>query len=124
VTYDEEDSGPLAMSVWDVRVPEEETVRPEPYFPGSHRDTTDAPEKRLMLAVLLDAVVQLRNSGSASITEVESWIRDGDASDEPFSFTNVCAVLDIESSYLRRGLLALRDRPTGRARRIRHIRVA
>ena len=111
------------MSAWDVRVPEE-TARPEPYFPGSHRDTTDAPEKRLMLAILLDAVVQLRNSGSAGITEVESWIRDRDASDEPFSFTNVCAVLDIESSYLRRGLLALRDRPTGRSRRIRHIRVA
>ena len=123
MTYDEEDSGAPAGSVWDVRVPEE-TARPEPYFPGSHRDTTDAPEKRLMLAILLDAVVQLRNSGSADITEIESWIRDQDASDEPFSFTNVCAVLDIESSYLRRGLLALRDRPTGRSRRIRHIRVA
>src|SRR5437879_12117725 len=47
----------------------------------------------------------------------------GSRSSRPFSFTNVCAVLDIESSYLRRVLLALPHRPTGRDKHIRHTRV-
>jgi len=41
--------------------------------------------------------ISRRNSGSAVIVEVESWIRDRDRSDEPFSVTNVCEVLDMES---------------------------
>ena len=44
----------------------------------------------------------------------------------PFPFTNVCEVLDIESSYLRRDVVAWRDRPAhpGCSRRVRHLRVA
>jgi hypothetical protein len=124
VTYDEEDSGSSARDGWDVPVPAE-TARPEPYFRGSRRDTTDAPEKRLMLAVLVNAIIQLQSTDSASIIEVEHWIQDRDGGDEPFSFANVCEVLDIESGYLRRGLLAWRDRSADAARSqcVRHIRI-
>jgi hypothetical protein len=102
-----------------------ETPLPNQYPSRSAHDTADAPEKRLMLAVLLDAIIQLRNGDSSDLIDAENWIRDHDASDEPFSFSNICAVLDIESSYLRRGLLAWRDRPADTARRppIRHIRI-
>lgn len=103
-----------------------EAPLPAQYPSRSARDTADAPEKRLMLAVLLDAIIQLRNGDSGDLIEAENWIRDHDASDEPFSFSNICEVLDIESSYLRRGLLAWRDRPPADAARrppIRHIRI-
>ena len=102
-----------------------EAPLPEQCFSPSARDTTDEPEKRLMLAVLLDAIIQLRSADSSDLVEAENWIRERDASDEPFSFSNVCQVLDIESSYLRRGLLAWCDRPADGARRppIRHVRI-
>jgi hypothetical protein len=124
VTFDEEDSGSFARNGWDVPVPAE-TPRPEPYFRGFLRDTTDAPEKRLMLAVLVNAIIQLQSADAAGILEVEDWIRDRDASDEPFSFANVCEVLDIESGYLRRGLLAWHDPSADvvRPRCVRHIRI-
>ena len=69
----------------------------------------DVPEKRLMFAVLLDAVIQLRRRNTARSAEAERWIRgeDGDE-DTPFSFTNVCETLGIDPSYLARGLLAWR----------------
>src|SRR5437764_14781876 len=36
----------------------------------------DMPEKRLMLAVLLDAIIQLRRPGSTGALEAAEWIRD------------------------------------------------
>ena len=48
------------------------------------------PEKRLMLAVLLDAIIQLRRPGSTGAIEAAEWIRGGEATDSPFSFPVVC----------------------------------
>src|SRR5262245_51893528 len=65
----------------------------------------DMPEKRLMLAVLLDAIIQLRRPGSTGAIEAADWIR-GAASDSPFSFPAVCEALGLDATYLTRGVFA------------------
>ena len=68
------------------------------------------PEKRLMLAILQDAVAcYMRNSGVRSgkgrrlFLEVETWIKD-QANEGLFSFHNICDTLGIDPDYLTRGL--------------------
>jgi hypothetical protein len=65
----------------------------------------DMPEKRLMLAVLLDAILQLRLHGSTGAIEAADWIRGGET-DSPFSFLAVCEALGLDPGYLTRGVFA------------------
>jgi hypothetical protein len=82
------------------------------HFARSSPDTTDGPEKRLMFAVLVNAIIQLRSRDAHDVIEAETWIRTNEISDSPFSFDNICEVLGIESNYLARGLLTWCSRPT------------
>jgi len=66
-----------------------------------------APEKRLMVAVLDDALLTLARSRNASdrlarrlTAEVEEWIAADDP-DWPFSFVNVCHALQLDPSCVR-----------------------
>ena len=68
------------------------------------------PEKRLMLAILDEAVAEFRryapacdDKGEKHFREVEAWILDKDFN-RVFSFENICAVLGFDSDYLRWGL--------------------
>jgi hypothetical protein len=80
------------------------------------RGATQQPEKRLMLAVLEDAVTvflreAVREPGQTSrdYDETRAWIW----SDEvvwPFSFVNICRTLGLEPSAIRRGLATWRQR--------------
>jgi hypothetical protein len=92
--------------------------------PASHG--TDAPEKRLMVAVLMNAVLQLRSRDARGVIAAENWIREDDGTDWPFSFNNICDALDIEASCFARGLLSCSDRPTDAVRRVpvRQVRAA
>lgn len=65
-----------------------------------------SPERRLMLAVLADAIVQLRRGGTARTAE-ERWILASGHS-SPFAFTNICDALGIDAPRLARRLLATR----------------
>ena len=67
---------------------------------------SDAPERRLMAAVLFDAVLQLARRGSKGAAEVRRWIHDGEGENTPFSFNAVCEALGLDAGYLARGLLA------------------
>jgi hypothetical protein len=74
------------------------------------------PEKKLMLAVLQDAVecfqkyVRAQDRiGKTRFREVEDWIMEED-SDEVFSFENICETAGIDPSYLRQGLLRWKKR--------------
>jgi len=76
-------------------------VRDDPRFQGT---------KRLMSAVLVDALQCLQNcTGSHSVikrrrlAEVEAWIADREAQG-PFAFDAVCEALGINPDYLRHGL--------------------
>src|SRR5882724_8491577 len=64
------------------------------------------PERRLLAAVLFDAVLQLARRGSAGAADSAHWIRNRDDDDMPFSFSAVCEGLGLDADYLARGLLA------------------
>jgi hypothetical protein len=68
------------------------------------------PEKKLMLAVLDDAIACFQKYAFARdrkrkvlFQEAENWVQDTN-SDWPFSFANVCEILGFGPDYLRRGL--------------------
>jgi hypothetical protein len=69
------------------------------------------PEKRLMLAVLEDAIFCFKKYSKARSSkaqrlfqQTEAWIIDPD-SGWIFSFESVCEALKLNPSYIRRGLL-------------------
>lgn len=107
--------GPVDVSVPDV-------VLPDQFFVRDTLGLPDSPEKRLMFAVLLDAISQLRQRESTRAVEAEHWIRD-EHDDGVFSFVNVCGVLGFEPHALARGLLAPDSPIAGRAP-LRHPRTS
>jgi|SRR5579871_965430 len=95
---------------------EPETILPSQFFSGLHIDASLQAEKRLMLAVLEDAVGTFQKyanardrRGQTQFTETEEWFASDEA-EWPFSFVNVCHALGLEVSYLRAGLWRWRDR--------------
>jgi hypothetical protein len=79
------------------------------YWDNLRRKTPLQPEQALMLAVLEDAVRCIRNNArtgrSRACREAVEWIVERD-SDHFFSFENICAVLGLDASYLRKGILS------------------
>jgi len=73
-------------------------------------------EKKLMLAVLDDAIVVFQKYYSARdkkrkklFREAEEWIIEK-RDDRLFSFTSICEHLEINPDYLRRGLLKWKEK--------------
>ena len=66
------------------------------------------PEKRLMFAILLDAVECFQHyaghEDNRLFLETEDWVSEDDRG-WIFSFINVCEALEIDPQYLRQGLL-------------------
>jgi hypothetical protein len=91
-----------------------------PEFPG---EANMQAEKRLLLAVLEDAIdIVLKHAGAQTArdrrlyAETVAWIVS-DETGSPFDFLNVCEALDLSPSCLRRGLdrlQQLRARPVER----------
>ena len=84
---------------------------PSQFFDRRQAEGSAQPEKRLMLAVMEEAIATFQKSVPGAnrrqrrlLRETEEWIQSGDTS-WPFSFENICAALSIESDYLRSGLL-------------------
>jgi hypothetical protein len=93
-----------------------DTLLPSQFFDRVRRRTEHHGERRLMIAVLEDAVdVYRKQAGSKDprgqqlFQEAEAWIEDADRT-WLFSFQNICDVLDIDADYLRRGLHAWKER--------------
>jgi hypothetical protein len=83
---------------------------------------TGEPSRRLMLAVLADAVATFRRTAQACtrrdaliFAETAHWFASDDET-EPFAFLTVCDALGLDAEYLRKGLKAIR----ARAREARH----
>jgi len=102
----------------DVSVPD--IVLPEQFFASQTLGMPDCPEKRLMFAVLLDAITQLRQRDSTRAIEAGHWMRNR-ADGGVFSFANVCGVLGFEPESLAGGLLSKNSRMSRRAP-LRHPR--
>jgi len=91
---------------------------------------TNRPEKRLMIAVLTEAVTTfLRHldaktrRGQRLFREAEEWIQSEDTS-WTFAFENVCQTVGLDAEYLRGGLDRMKARrPASRARLYRFRRV-
>ena len=97
-------TAPRASDRWDEAFP----LLPTQHADLCRRSEPVQPERRLMLAVLSDAIVLFQTRGSpAQRRDVESarrWILADDRS-WPFSFVNVCDTLGIAFEPLRRTLV-------------------
>jgi hypothetical protein len=92
-----------------------EILTPEQYYDERRDDSAIYPVKRLMMAVLEDALRCFQNNSTAKggprqrlFAEAHEWLC-GDSCDGPFSFETVCETLGIEPQYLRNGLLIWRQ---------------
>ena len=90
-------------------------IVPSQYFDRVRSEDSSQPEKRLMLAVMENAIVTFQKSIYATtrrqrrlLKETEEWIHSLDTS-WPFSFENICASLGIDANYLRLGLEQWKD---------------
>jgi hypothetical protein len=88
-----------------------DTLMPEQYLETFRRKLHLEPEKKLLLAVLEDAIACFQKylfakdgKGKVLFLEAEEWILDQDT-DWLFSFANVCEMLGFEPTYLRDGLI-------------------
>ena len=92
-----------------------DTMLPSQYFDRMARRSEYEGERRLMIAVLEDAVDVYRKLAGARDARRQQMFRDAEEwieSDERtwiFSFQNICDVLGIEAEYLRRGLHAIKQ---------------
>ena len=89
-----------------------DVILPTQYFAALQHKGGSEPERRLARAVLRDAVecfqkhLRARNRKQRKLfLEAEQWISDEDRSG-PFSFENICDLLQIDPHYLRYGLFA------------------
>jgi hypothetical protein len=95
---------------------EPEAVLPSQYFAQAAIDSSLQPEKRLMLAVLEDAVGTFQKyararerTGQRLFTEVEDWFTSDDQ-EWPYSFVNISQALGLDAAYVRGGLARWRRR--------------
>lgn len=87
-----------------------DTLLPDQFLDTFRRKLHLEPEKKLMLAILEDAVACFQKyltardgKGKAQFRDTDEWIyRGGDSG--VFSFDLVCETLGLEPNYLRRGL--------------------
>lgn len=92
------------------------------YLANSQRRLHLEPERKLMLAVLEDAISCFQRYATAShpkgralFAETEEWILEEDRL-WLFSFENVCDALGFDSEYLRAGLMRWKEREQARHR--------
>jgi hypothetical protein len=98
-----ENGVPVTIVVPDV-------LTPGQYYDARRNGSATAPVKRLMMAVLEDALRCFQNHSEAKsrprkrlYNEAEQWLC-GEEGDGPFSFATVCETLGIEPAFLRSGL--------------------
>jgi hypothetical protein len=101
-----------------------DTTVPEQYFQTWKRSEHLEPEKALLLAILEDTIRDYQKYKSARdkfgrerFQEAEAWIIAKE-NDWIFSFENVCELLGLDPSYLRRELTA--QRPIAEADKKKH----
>lgn len=88
-----------------------DTLLSEQYFDTFRRKTHLEPEKRLMLAILEDAIncyqdnyISRTGKKKRLFDDVKEWISSADG-DWVFSFEHICDAVGLNAAYIRRGLL-------------------
>ena len=102
---------------------EPEVVLPSQFHFRAGLDASLQPEKRLMLAVMEDAVGTFQKyvwardrAGQRLLAEVEEWF-ESDDTEWPYSFVNICHSLNLDVSFMRNGLRRWKQPPARRTRR-------
>jgi len=97
-----------------------DTVAPVEYYKIYRRKAGLVPEKKLMLAVLQDAMgcyraylISSNPQREKRGQEAEQWFNEKD-SEWIFSFENICETLGINPQYVRQGLLFWKRKRRGR----------
>ena len=93
----------MANRAKDSELPD--TILPAQYFAPTALAAT--PEKRLIFAVLMDAVAQLQSGDAEGALDAERWIL-GETGDVPISFPDACDALGLEADGLADGLMSWR----------------
>lgn len=95
---------------------EPDTFLPSQWHRNVVADSSHVPEKRLLLAILEEAVATVqryvlddRRRGRRLYREAEQWILSNDLS-WPCTFCNICDALGIDPVYLRHGVMRWSDR--------------
>ena len=90
---------------------EPDVLAPSQFHAVLKSGATPDPERRLMIAVLEDAVSclakdprRIPRQQRKSYEEAYRWINSSDSAEWVFSFTSVCETLGFDPGYLRRGL--------------------
>ncbi|HWP58409.1 MAG TPA: hypothetical protein VNL14_11005 [Candidatus Acidoferrales bacterium] len=98
---------------------------PDPLVPAQYFETFRSrgklePEKRLLLAILEDAIFcffkyarSRSRHGQRLFRDAEQWIFSQNK-EWSCSFENVCLALDIDPEYVRRGLMAAKQKMSAR----------
>jgi hypothetical protein len=96
--------------VGEGRLFEPDVMLPAQYFTLLRKRSPQGPEYLLVIAMLQDAIDCFQKyrfatdeNGVALFADAYEWIKSDDRR-WPFSFENVCGVLNLDSDYLRRGL--------------------
>ena len=109
--------------------------QPDIILPSQHRDilqrrTQQDPEKKLMLAVLEDAVACFRNGLHARdhrrrelFKDSEAWIREENG-DWLFSFEHICDILGLDARSIRNELLKWKKEAVKRGGRAKVLSLA
>lgn len=126
-------SGPTTTAERTIpRLAEPEVLLPSQFFDLMRGHSPYEGEKRLMLAVLEDAISCFQKYAGATkgrglrlFKEAEEWLF-GEETAGLFSFESICATLELEPTYLREGLarwktqfLARPDAGVARVARVR-----
>lgn len=87
-----------------------DVLTPEQFYDSRRDDSSIRPVKKLMMAILEDALRCFQNNADAKsgarkrlFQEAEQWLC-GEGGEGPFSFETVCETLGIEPGFLRSGL--------------------
>ncbi|MBI2985271.1 MAG: hypothetical protein HYY45_00745 [Deltaproteobacteria bacterium] len=93
-----------------------DTLLPAQYLETFRRKAHLEPEKRLLLAVLEDAIACFQkylfardSKGRTLFREAEEWILE-EGSDWLFSFENICELLGLDPRYVRQGLVRWKEK--------------
>lgn len=95
------------------------TIMPAQYFTALRRRAARHGEKRLMIAILEDAVAVYLGHREPTTSkrrrlfrDTERWLRSRDTT-WVFSFERICEMLDLDPAWIRRGLRRRREALTG-----------
>ena len=108
------------------RLFEGDVLAPDQYLEIFTRSNNLEPEQELMLAILTDAIECILKYCEEPIpiraklfSEAHEWLFNQDENG-PFSFLNVCEILNFDPSYLRRGIQAKMEAKSVRG--VEHLR--